>query len=105
MTHTKAALDALTDQAIAHLADAQRKHDAVTVVQRNVATDLADMLAVQFAGDTELAGRVAVSAAQALTHLVCEMRDDVPEYQLAPIMVNLLAFAGEQLTHGGCDER
>jgi hypothetical protein len=95
----KAALDALTDQAIAHLAAEQRKTDALTRVQADVARDLAGLLLTQFGDDHVLAGRVVVTTAQALSQMLMEMRGRIPEYQLATVMANVLAFAGERVVH------
>ena len=107
MKHHKAALDALTDQAIAHLTAARREQDEITQVQVNVARDMAAVFLAQFGDDHVLAGRVIVMAAQAITQILRELRGQVPDYQLPGLMANVLAFTGEQVIHhdpGGSGE-
>lgn len=99
MTHHKPALDALTDQALAHLATERHNPDEVTQVQVTVARDMAAMFLAQFGDQPELAGRVIVMAAQAITQILREMRGQIPDYQLPGVMANVLAFAGEMVTH------
>jgi hypothetical protein len=95
---TKTALDALTDQAIAHLADQRRTADTFLRAQLPTAGDLAAMLRTQFADDLVLAGRVAVSCAQALSQIIRALPQiGLHECQVAPVAANMLAFAGEEL--------
>jgi hypothetical protein len=94
---TKVQLDALLDQAMAHLAGQRCSRDPLIRAQLRPAQDLAGMLATQFPGELETAGRVAVVIAQAQTQLIREMRGRVKDRDIAPVIANLVAFAGEQL--------
>lgn len=104
-TMPKEALDAMTDQALAHLRKEQRKRDDLTQAQCTVAEDLAALFLTQFPGEHEFTGRVLVTAAQALTSLTVALRDLVPEYNVAPVMTNILGFAGERVAHHEAGER
>lgn len=100
----KPALDASTDQALAHLA-AVRQTTADPQIEATlpVADDLAALLAEQFPGDEEKAGRILMTAASALTALLEEFRTRpyLPERSITAALLNTLGFAAETLCRDG----
>lgn len=96
---SRAALVAATDQALAELRVTRQNPPPQLVPQLNLAAKVAEELGGQF-DDAELAGRVAVAASQAL-NAVLEGANlgGLPRRYAGPLILNVLAFAGELLAH------
>ena len=100
---TKPELDALTDQAIAHIAAQRACPDPMIRAHLPMARGLAEMLRTMFPEDAPLAGRVAVASSQALSQIIRELQGVMRADSIGPVAANLLAFAGEQLTREAPD--
>ncbi len=97
---SQAALRAQTDQAIAQVARNRRNPpDAAARLTIPLAAALASALTDELGDGTETAGRALVSAAGKLAGLMVTFNaEQVPPGQTSRVIVNVLAFAGEQLT-------
>lgn len=93
------ALDAHTDQALAHLRNIREQGTDPAVAA--LGAELAELLREQFPGHGVLAGRVLMSAASALTSYGVEIQEacDAPPHPW--VLVNLLGFTAEALNTGG----
>jgi hypothetical protein len=104
-TRRRMAAQARTDQALAQVAQnrARAQSPAGKGEQANatlipLAARLAMLTGEEFAGQEETAGRVMVSVAGKIAGLEAEMRRDGANPDLTLVMlVNVLAFAGEEL--------
>lgn len=98
---SRAALVAATDQALAELRAERQNPPSQLVPQLNLAAKTAEELTAQFGDDAELAGRVAVAASQALNAVLeGACLGGLPRRYAGPLILNVLAFAGELLVHG-----
>lgn len=95
----KTALDAMTDQALAHVAEHRRKRsDGVTRRSLAVADEVAQVIAEQFPEHREIAGRAVMCASQMLSGIVVRLQDGhAPDSQIGPLVANIFAFAAEQV--------
>jgi hypothetical protein len=91
----KIALDAATDQALAVAADERNSVNPMVLLLVERGDACADMLADQFPGDEELAGRVLASAASMLARAA---EDGLPNTESVPVT---LSFAAESLYRKG----
>ena len=99
----QAALRAQTDQAMAQVAQNRRRPpDEAAVMTIPLARALAACLADELGNDTVQAGRTLVSAAAKIAGLMVTFdAENVSPQQTSRVIVNVLAFAGEQLAREG----
>lgn len=97
MTYTKAALDAETDQVLAYIADMRGDPEAAPPPLMDIAGRMAAQLSAQFPDDPAL-GRIVVAAGQAMSAVAakCEQAG-MPAEQALAVLVNAVAFAGQQI--------
>ena len=94
----KVALNAHTDQALAHLRNIREQ--GIDPAVAALGDELAEMIREQFPGQGVLAGRVLMAAATALTAYGMEMQAlGVPPHPW--VLVNLLGFTAEALNRDG----
>jgi hypothetical protein len=91
----KVALDAATDQALAIAATERHRDDIVLRLLGELAEGYAQLLAEQFPGQEELAGRLLVSAG---TLLAGAVEQGMPSMQSVTVA---LTFTGESLYRKG----
>ena len=95
----KVALDAMTDQALAHVAAERRKRDdGRTRRSVAVAAEVAQVIAERFPDHLEIAGRAVMCASQMLSGIVIRLQDSqIDDSQVGPLVANIFAFAAEQV--------
>jgi hypothetical protein len=95
----KTALDAMTDQCLAHVAAERRKRsDGVTRRSLVIADEVAQVIAEQFPEHREIAGRAVMCASQMLSGIVVRLQDaQADDSQIGPLVANIFAFAAEQV--------
>jgi hypothetical protein len=98
----RAALDARTDQALAHLAATRRRGGTRTEKILPAARDLAAALRVQFPGRDKDNARVLAAAASMLAGLEHALADGGGRPELiAPVLLDVLGYAAEDLNQDG----
>ena len=94
----KTALDAMTDQALAHVRDHRDDATAAPASLLAIADEVAAVLAAQFPGGQLIAGRAVMCASQMLAGIVVRLQDaQAPDCQIGPLVANIFAFAAEQV--------
>ena len=104
MSEGKAALDAQTDQVLAHLAAMRRRGGAIAVKVLPAARHLAAQLRVSFPGQEKDTARVLAAAASVLSAIEgwLSENDARPEL-IGPVLLDVLGYAAEDLNRDGSD--
>lgn len=97
MTYSQAGLDALTDQAVTHIAAMRGDPGAAPAPLITAADEIATLLRAQFPGEPML-GRITVAVGQAAAGLANAL-DRLPGDQALMAVLNAVAFAGEGIVH------
>jgi hypothetical protein len=98
----RTALEAQTDQALAHLAATRGKGGRLTEITVGVARDFAAALRVQFPGRDRQNARVLAAAASMLAGLESTLTERGAQPGMtAPILLNVLGYAADDLNRSG----
>jgi hypothetical protein len=90
----KAALDAMTDQALAHIRD----HRDVSPGLVGAAAEVAAVIAEQFRDDPVAAGRAVMCASQMMSGIVVRLQDmQAADDLIGPMVADIFAYAAEQV--------
>ena len=91
-------LDAMTDQALAHVRARRGDTASAPPALLAVAAEVAAVVAEQFPDDPERAGRVVMCVSQMLAGIVVRLQDaQTADGRLGPLVANIFAYAAEQV--------
>jgi hypothetical protein len=104
VSETKAALDAQTDQVLAHLAAMRRRGGAIAIGTLPAAWHMAAQLRVQFPGRDKDTARVLAAAAAVLFAIEGWLSENKARPELiGPVLLDVLGYAADDLNQDGSD--
>jgi hypothetical protein len=92
----KTALDAMTDQALAHVRDC--RDSAAFPALLAIAATVASVITEQFRDDPATAGRAVMCASQMMAGIVVRLQDmQAADDLIGPMVADIFAYAAEQV--------